>query len=87
MEAGADDYLTKPFEADALQTALRTGKRILDLQSKLLDTQKVLQFEATHDALTGSVQPGTDSEYVGARTAAGRTREKAAQCGKGGALA
>jgi len=53
MEAGADDYLTKPFEADELRAALRTGKRILDLQAKLLDAQKVLQFEATHDALTG----------------------------------
>jgi len=53
MEAGADDYLTKPFEADALRAALRTGTRILDLQAKLLDKQKVLQFEATHDALTG----------------------------------
>lgn len=53
MDAGVDDYLTKPFEADELRAALRTGKRILDLQSKLLDTQKVLQFEATHDALTG----------------------------------
>lgn len=36
MEAGADDYLIKPFESHRLQVRLRAGRRILDLQTALL---------------------------------------------------
>lgn len=52
LEAGADDYLVKPFDASELQARLRTGARILRLQRDLLKTQDELSYEATHDALT-----------------------------------
>jgi two-component system, cell cycle response regulator len=53
LEAGADDYLTKPFHADELRARLRTGNRILTLQRELIRAKEQLRFEATHDVLTG----------------------------------
>jgi two-component system cell cycle response regulator len=53
LEAGADDYLTKPFHVDELRARLRAGTRILGLQSDLIHAREQLRFQATHDALTG----------------------------------
>ena len=35
MDAGADDYVTKPFKSAELRARLRAGCRILDLQERL----------------------------------------------------
>jgi two-component system, cell cycle response regulator len=52
MEAGADDYVVKPFDRHELQVRLRAGKRIIDLQMELLRAREELRERANKDLLT-----------------------------------
>src|SRR5947209_12940932 len=52
MEAGADDYVVKPFDQHELKVRLRAGTRLVDLQAQLLATREALRQQATHDYLT-----------------------------------
>ncbi len=52
MEAGADDYLVKPFDSNELKVRLGPGRRIVELQTKLLEAQDQLREQATRDGLT-----------------------------------
>jgi len=52
MEAGADDYITKPFKHSELRVRLRAGRRIIELQNELLAARENLREKASHDSLT-----------------------------------
>ena len=52
LEAGADDYLTKPCNPAELKARLHTGRRILQLEDKLVEAREEMRFKATHDGLT-----------------------------------
>ncbi len=52
MDAGADDYITKPFDQHELQVRLRAGRRLVDLQAELLSAREALREQATKDSLT-----------------------------------
>ena len=52
MEAGADDYLAKPFEENELNVRLRPGVRIIELQQELISAREELREQATKDFLT-----------------------------------
>ena len=53
LNAGADDYITKPFMPEELEVRLRVGRRILDLQQSLKEALEVQRYQAQHDLLTG----------------------------------
>ena len=72
FEAGADDYITKPFEVQELEARIRTGARIVELQEQLIAAREQLRIEATHDSLTGLLNraaffEGFQKEVVRAR--------------------
>lgn len=65
LESGADDYLTKPFDAEELKARMRTGQRILHLEGRLVEAREHMRFQATHDALTSLLNRGVIMELLG----------------------
>jgi len=64
LEAGADDYLVKPFDAYELKARLSVGCRIVDLQRQLLETCDRMRDQAKRDALTGMYNYGAILEIL-----------------------
>jgi diguanylate cyclase (GGDEF)-like protein len=52
LEAGAADYVQKPFDHDELRARLLVGRRFAELNRKLLDAQRELRRQALTDPLT-----------------------------------
>ena len=53
LQAGADDYLVKPFDANEMLARIGVGRRIVDLHRRLEDKSAKLEEVARTDVLTG----------------------------------
>ncbi len=53
LQAGADDYLTKPFHDAELNARLKTGIRILELEQSLKAANEEIRILSITDPLTG----------------------------------
>lgn len=72
FDAQVDDFITKPYETLELRARLRSGERVVTLQTRLLETQALLKHQASHDPLTGlwnrgQVHAQLDADLVQAR--------------------
>jgi two-component system, cell cycle response regulator len=53
IDAGADEYIVKPFDKNELRARLQTGQRIIELQTALRVANKKLLIMSRLDPLTG----------------------------------
>jgi len=53
LQAGADDYLTKPFDSGEMVARIGVGRRIIDLNRELAAKSQRLEEAARTDPLTG----------------------------------
>jgi len=53
IDAGGDDYLTKPFSEITLAAKIKAMQRISDMRQKLFDTTRQLYLLSSTDSLTG----------------------------------
>jgi phosphoserine phosphatase RsbU/P len=71
MAAGADDFLTKPFDKDELQARLRVAERLLGLQREVKQLEGLLPICTYCKRIRDEADSWSQvEEYVGRRTEA-----------------
>lgn len=53
IDAGVDDYVTRPVHSQELRARLQVGSRIVQLQERLIRAKEELYEKASRDSLTG----------------------------------
>jgi diguanylate cyclase (GGDEF)-like protein len=53
LDAGANDYLSKPYDAGELRARVEVGRRVVELQDELVKSRDFFSHQAAHDPLTG----------------------------------
>ena len=64
LEAGADDYVSKPFHHAELLARIRTGIRILELEKSLRKANKEIRRLSITDPLTGCFNRGYLMDFL-----------------------
>lgn len=52
LDAGANDFVSKPFNHEELKARVGVGQRMVNIQSDLHEARQAMEYEAMYDALT-----------------------------------
>ncbi len=77
FNAGADDYVPKPFDPGELQMRVRVGVRLIQLQADLRSALRRSEFKASHDTLSGLWNRGAIVDTLEEELARGRRQMSA----------
>ncbi|MCC6640679.1 MAG: diguanylate cyclase [Deltaproteobacteria bacterium] len=72
LDAGADDYVTKPYSPLELRHRLNSGRRIIELQERVEAQKEEIRALARRDALTGLLNRGAILEILAGELARAR---------------
>jgi len=75
LDAGANDFISKPYDNEELLARINVGKRMVQLQSELGDAYRALKHESMHDPLTSINNRRAIMELLGKEMARAK-REK-----------
>lgn len=64
LDAGADEYLTKPYRTEELAARVRAAARFMKVQDELIAARHVVAYQAGHDVLTGAINRATFLETL-----------------------
>jgi two-component system chemotaxis response regulator CheY len=64
LDAGADDFLSKPYDTRELEARVRAGARVVELQRKLREANVRLEQLAMTDGLTGLLNRRRGDETI-----------------------
>ena len=76
LDAGANDYLGKPFDAGELRARVNVGFRMVEMQAALIESREALAHQATHDPLTGMFNRRAILEHLHKQLAHARRHEQ-----------
>ncbi|MEW6219726.1 MAG: diguanylate cyclase [Thermodesulfobacteriota bacterium] len=77
LKAGADDYLTKPFNQAELMARLNTGRRILELERSLRKANEEIRLLSVTDPLTAVYNRGYINTHLPEEVARARRYRRA----------